>query len=97
MKALSSKGPRRVWKVINRVQHPNLKHIRADPYRLRHFISAAEKTRGAALDETRDLLNLIDTLPEPSGHPLNLREVSGAEPLNEINQLGSGPGCTKVG
>ena len=88
--ALSSKRPKEVWRVIHRVIHPSPRPISADSDRLnRYFIKTMDRTLGTLPDEATDLVDLIDSLPEPDRYPFQLRTVSLGEVLKKISLLRS--------
>ena len=63
---LSSKRLRDVRRVIHRVIHPSPSPICADPDQLNgYFIKTTERTLGTLPDEATDLVDLIDSLPDP--------------------------------
>ena len=50
--------------------YPSPRPVRADPDQLnRRFISKAQRTLGAVSDTVREVVNLVNTLPDPNGHP----------------------------
>ena len=80
--ALSSKRPKEVWRVIHRVIHPSPRPIRADSDQLnRNFIRTTDSTLGTLPDKAIDLVDLIDSLPEPVRYPFQLRTVTTEEVL----------------
>ena len=80
--ALSSKRPKEVWRVIHRVIHPSPRPIRADSDQLnRNFIRTTDSTLGTLPDKAIDLVDLIDSLPEPVRYPFQLRTVTTEEIL----------------
>ena len=88
--ALASKRPKEVWRVIHRVIHPSPRPIRADSDQLnRYFISTTDRTLGTLPDKAIDLVDLIDSLPEPVRYPFQLRTVTTEEVLKEISLLRS--------
>ena len=85
---LSSKRLRDVRRVIHRVIHPSPSPICADPDQLNsYFIKTTERTLGTLPDEATDLVDLIDSLPEPDRYPIQLRLVSTGKVLKEISLL----------
>ena len=54
-----------------------------------YFIKTTERTLGTLADEATDLVDLIDSLPEPDRYPFQLRTVSTGEVLKEISLLRS--------
>ena len=90
IKALSSKHPKEVWRVIHRVLNPSTSPLRADPNQLnKYFIATTERTMGTLLDVTSDLLELERSLPE---HPrlqqsFKLCHVTFEEVMKEIRHL----------
>ena len=88
--ALSSKRRKEVWWVIHRVLHPSPRPIYADPDKLNsYFIKTTERTLGKLPDKGTDLVDLIDSLPEPDRYPFQLRTVSTGQVLKEISLLRS--------
>lgn len=64
-KALSSKRPKEVWNVINRILHPNNKTIKHDPENLNnHFNTVAEKLTNRKSLTSTELHSLIKTFPD---------------------------------
>ena len=50
--------------------YPSPRPLRADPDQLnRRFISKAQRTLGAVSDTVREVVNLVNTPPDPNGHP----------------------------
>ena len=88
-KALSSKRPKEVWKVIHRILNPSPKPLRENPDELnRYFVSTATRIMGSEPDDSTDLLDFLHSLPEhPTG--FTLRKVTFEEVLKEINRLRS--------
>ena len=88
-KALSSKRPKEVWKVIHRILNPSPKLLRENPHELnRYFVSTATRIMGSEPDDSTDLLDYRNSLPEhPTG--FTLRKVTFEEVLKEINRLHS--------
>ena len=92
IKALSSKRPKEVWRVIHRVLNPSTSPLRADPDQLnKYFIATNERTLGTLPDITSDLLELVRSLPE---HPrlqrsFKLCRVTFEEVMKEIRHLRS--------
>ena len=87
-KALSSKRPKELWRVIQRVLKPSPQPLRADPNALnQHFASTAERTLGAQPDNTDSLFNLLDFLPTRDGTTFCLNRVSPNEIWKEIQGL----------
>ena len=91
IKALSSRRPKDVWKVIHRILHPSSQPLRADPNQLNsHFASTAERVTGNQPTLTeKDLYHLIQTLPENPGSTLSLQQVTYNDVLSEIKGLRS--------
>ena len=49
---------------------PSPRPIQADPDQLnRRFISKVQRTLGAVSDTVREVVNLVNTLPDPNGQP----------------------------
>ena len=88
-KALSSKRPKEVWKVIHHILNPSPKQLRENPDELnRYFVSTATRIMGSEPDDSTDLLDFLHSLPEhPTG--FTLRKVTFEEVLKEINRLRS--------
>ena len=88
-KALSSKRPKEVWKVIHRILNPSPKPLRENPDELnRYFVSTATRIMGSEPDDSTDLLDFLHSLPEhPTG--FTFRKVTFEEVLKEINRLRS--------
>ena len=51
----------------------------------RYFIKTTERTLGTLSDKATDLVDLIDSPPEPDRYPFQLRTVSTEEVLKEIS------------
>lgn len=88
-KALSSKRPKEVWNVINRILHPNNKTIKHDPETLNnHFNTVAEKLTNRKSLTSTELHSLIKTFPDnPQGFtikPTTYNVVKTA--LNKIRE-----------
>ena len=93
-RAFSSKNPKKVWKIIHRILHPNPKPLRIDPDELNtHFASTTERVTGAIPEPTQNLWSFINTLPDDSTNAFHLREVSYQNVLNEIKNLRSDCSC----
>ncbi|CAB4006181.1 Hypothetical predicted protein [Paramuricea clavata] len=93
-RAFSSKNPKKVWKIIHRILHPNPKPLRIDPDELNtHFASATERVTGAIPEPTQNLWSFINSLPDDSTNAFHLREVSYQKVLNEIKNLRSDCSC----
>ena len=93
-RAFSSKNPKKVWKIIHRILHPNPKPLRIDPDEFNtHFASTTERVTGAIPEPTQNLWSFINTLPDDSTNAFHLREVSYQEVLNEIKNLRSDCSC----
>jgi hypothetical protein len=91
-KALSSKRPKQVWKIIHRILHPNPNPLHEDPEKLnKYFISTATRTLGTEPDDVQDLLNLVQSLPEQTEHSASftLKNVHQFEIVKEISRLRS--------
>ena len=94
IKALSSRRPKDVWKVIHRILHPSPQPLRVDLDELNnHFASTSERLTAASPYVKEDLNHLITSLPDDSDTPFSFRHVTQGEVLREINGLRSDSSC----
>ena len=96
IKALSSRRPKDVWKVIHRILHPSSQPLHADPNLLNsHFTSTAERVTGNQSTPTeKDLYHLIQTLPENHGSTYSVKQVTYNDVLCKIKGLRSDCSCS---
>lgn len=87
--ALSSKKPKEVWQVINRILNPNSNPIRCDPNEInKHFVSTAYRTlKSPQANNSKELLNYIRQLPDNSEHAFHIRPITYNDVLKELRSL----------
>ena len=93
-KALSSTKPKKVWKVINKILHPNPQPLRFNPDKLNaHFASTAQHVTGATATSQDNIRRLINSLPEDGPSAFALSPVSCGQVLLQLKKLRSDCSC----
>jgi exonuclease III len=88
-KALSSKRPKEIWRVIHRILRPCQKPLRFDVNALNeHFVNTGQRTMGKSPNDIQDLTRYIDSLTTTDDSTgFRLQEISVAEVHREIKKL----------
>ena len=93
-KALSSKKPKEVGKVIHKIFHPNPQPLQQDPNEFNeHFESTAERVTSATPTSLEGIWSLIDRLPGNEVGAFTLTPVSCYQVLHEVKNLRSDYSC----
>ena len=89
-RALSSKRPEDVWRVIHRILHPNPQPIRACPNKRKgHFAQTAQRTIGTQPENTNQLYDLLKCLPNTDNPSFVLNKVTPNEVMTQIGEMRS--------
>lgn len=89
-KALSSRKPKDVWRVIHRILHPSPQPLRGNPDELNeHFASTTQRVTGAAAESVDNLWKLIDSLPDHNDDAFSLKHVTCQKVTQELKKLRS--------
>ena len=92
-KALSSKKPSEVWKVIHKILNPNGKRIRINPNELnKHFSTTSKRLTGRNNANLHTLKYIINNMsPSSVNKPsFKLRSVSYKETLQKVKRIRNG-------
>ena len=92
-KALSSKKPSEVWKVIHKILNPNSKRIRINPNELyKHFSTTSKRLTGRNNADLHVLKYIINNMsPSSVNKPsFKLRSVSYKETLQKVKRIRNG-------
>ena len=89
-KALSSKKPKDLWKIIHRILHPNPKPLNMDPNILNdHFSSTTQRLLGTTPTSHDSLEEMIASLPYCRSDAFSLRKVTHREVLQLLKSMRS--------